>query len=169
MAIARYILLPFPCSSVNEMPPNATTLSSLLAVILAMLSITLGASLAKTLFPLLGAAGTTLFRLGCAALLLSLVFRLWRMPLDRRTLLGAIPYGLSLGAMNLLFYLAIERIPLGVALAIEFIGPLTVALLGLRRRGDFIWLGLAVVGLMLVLPLHGAGQAIDPLKLLPPR
>ena len=76
MAIARYILLPFPCSGVNEMPPNATTLSSLLAVILAMLSITLGASLAKTLFPLLGAAGTTLFRLGCAALLLSLVFHL---------------------------------------------------------------------------------------------
>ena len=111
------------------MPPTTTALPSLLAVMLAMLSITLGASLAKSLFPLIGAAGTTLFRLGCAALLLSLVFRVWRAPLDRRTLLGAIPYGLSLGAMNLLFYLAIERIPLGVALAIEFIGPLTVALL----------------------------------------
>ena len=113
----------------NTMQPNPNALSSLLAVLLAMLSITLGASLAKSLFPLLGAAGTTLFRLGCAALLLSLVFRIWRAPLDRRTLLGAIPYGLSLGAMNLLFYLAIARIPLGVALAIEFIGPLTVALL----------------------------------------
>ena len=145
------------------MPPNATTLSSLLAVILAMLSITLGASLAKTLFPLLGAAGTTLFRLGCAALLLSLVFRIWRMPFDRRTLLGAIPYGLSLGAMNLLFYLAIERIPLGVALAIEFIGPLTVALLGSRHRADFLWLALAIVGLLLLLPLRAAEQALDPL------
>ncbi|MGL6369720.1 hypothetical protein ACSZNB_08695 [Aeromonas hydrophila] len=62
------------------MPPNTTAFSSLLAVILAMLSITLGASLAKSLFPLIGAAGTTLFRLGCAALLLSLVFRIWRMP-----------------------------------------------------------------------------------------
>lgn len=127
------------------MPPTTTALSSLLAVMLAMLSITLGASLAKSLFPLIGAAGTTLFRLGCAALLLSLVFRVWRAPLDRRTLLGAIPYGLSLGAMNLLFYLAIERIPLGVALAIEFIGPLTVALLSSRHREDFIWLALAII------------------------
>ncbi|WP_375773943.1 EamA family transporter, partial [Aeromonas hydrophila] len=145
------------------MPPNTTAFSSLLAVILAMLSITLGASLAKSLFPLIGAAGTTLFRLGCAALLLSLVFRIWRMPLDRRTLLGAIPYGLSLGAMNLLFYLAIERIPLGVALAIEFIGPLTVALLGSRHRADFLWLALAIVGLLLLLPLRAAEQTLDPL------
>lgn len=145
------------------MPPNTTAFSSLLAVILAMLSITLGASLAKSLFPLIGAAGTTLFRLGCAALLLSLVFRIWRMPLDRRTLLGVIPYGLSLGAMNLLFYLAIERIPLGVALAIEFIGPLTVALLGSRHRADFLWLALAIVGLLLLLPLRAAEQTLDTL------
>ncbi|OEG08309.1 hypothetical protein BFG06_01940 [Aeromonas caviae] len=144
------------------MQPNPNALSSLLAVLLAMLSITLGASLAKSLFPLLGAAGTTLFRLGCAALLLSLVFRIWRAPLDRRTLLGAIPYGLSLGAMNLLFYLAIARIPLGVALAIEFIGPLTVALLSSRHRSDFIWLILAIAGLLL-LPLRATQQAIDPL------
>lgn len=145
------------------MQPNPNTLSSLLAVLLAMLSITLGASLAKSLFPLLGAAGTTLFRLGCAALLLSLVFRIWRVPLDRRTLLGAIPYGLSLGAMNLLFYLAIARIPLGVALAIEFIGPLTVALLSSRHRADFIWLILVIAGLLLLLPLRATQQAIDPL------
>ncbi|MFQ2592342.1 EamA family transporter [Aeromonas caviae] len=146
----------------NTMQPNPNALSSLLAVLLAMLSITLGASLAKSLFPLLGAAGTTLFRLGCAALLLSLVFRIWRAPLDRRTLLGAIPYGLSLGAMNLLFYLAIARIPLGVALAIEFIGPLTVALISSRHRADFIWLILAIAGLLL-LPLRATQQAIDPL------
>ncbi|MBP4068234.1 EamA family transporter [Aeromonas sp. MaB10011B] len=146
----------------NTMQPNPNALSSLLAVLLAMLSITLGASLAKSLFPLLGAAGTILFRLGCAALLLSLVFRIWRAPLDRRTLLGAIPYGLSLGAMNLLFYLAIARIPLGVALAIEFIGPLTVALISSRHRADFIWLILAIAGLLL-LPLRATQQAIDPL------
>lgn len=145
------------------MQPNPNALSSLLAVLLAMLSITLGASLAKSLFPLLGAAGTTLLRLGCAALLLSLVFRIWRVPLDRRTLLGAIPYGLSLGAMNLLFYLAIARIPLGVALAIEFIGPLTVALLSSRHRADFIWLILAIAGLLLLLALRATQQAIDPL------
>ena len=136
----------------NTMQPNPNALSSLLAVLLAMLSITLGASLAKSLF-----------RLGCAALLLSLVFRIWRAPLDRRTLLGAIPYGLSLGAMNLLFYLAIARIPLGVALAIEFIGPLTVALLSSRHRADFIWLILAIAGLLLLLPLRATQQAIDPL------
>jgi inner membrane transporter RhtA len=79
----------------NTMQPEPNALSSLLAV-LAMLSITLGASWPNPCFPCSGRRHH-LFRLGCAALLLSLVFRIWRAPLDRRTLLGAIPYGLSLG------------------------------------------------------------------------
>ena len=109
-----------------------------------MFSITLGASLAKSLFPLIGPAGTTVLRLGIAALMLALAFRVWRIRLVGAQWQAVIPYALSLSLMNLLFYMAIERVPLGIALAIEFIGPLTVALLGSRRRGDFIWLGLAV-------------------------
>ena len=146
----------FSTSSLVSLAPMAAALG-------AMLSITLGASLAKSLFPLIGPAGTTVLRLGIAAVMLAVAFRIWRIRPDRRQWRAVLPYALSLSLMNLLFYMAIARVPLGIALAIEFIGPLTVALLGLRRRGDFIWLGLAVVGLMLVLPLHGAGQAIDPL------
>ena len=150
--------LPFASSSLQTFAPLA-------AAIGAMFSITLGASLAKSLFPLIGPAGTTVLRLGIAALMLALAFRVWRIRPDRAQWQAVIPYALSLSLMNLLFYMAIERVPLGIALAIEFIGPLTVALLGSRRRWDFIWLGLAVCGLLLVLPLplRGAGQAIDPL------
>ncbi|MBP8039955.1 MAG: DMT family transporter [Aeromonadaceae bacterium] len=147
---------PFTSSSLAALAPMA-------AAIGAMFSITLGASLAKSLFPLIGPAGTTVLRLGIAAVMLALAFRVWRIRLVRAQWLAVIPYALSLSLMNLLFYMAIERVPLGIALAIEFIGPLTVALLGSRRRGDFIWLGLAVGGLLLVLPLRGAGQSIDPL------
>lgn len=135
----------------------------LAAAVGAMLSITLGASLAKSLFPLIGPAGTTVLRLGIAAVMLSLAFRIWHLRLKAAQWRALWPYALSLSLMNLLFYMAIERVPLGIALAIEFIGPLTVALLGSRRRSDFLWLGLAVCGLLLVLPWHGSGRAIDPL------
>jgi len=139
---------PFTSSSLAALAPMA-------AAIGAMLSITLGASLAKSLFPHIGPAGTTVLRLGIAALMLAVAFRVWRIRPDRRQWRAVLPYALSLSLMNLLFYMAIARVPLGIALAIEFIGPLTVALLGLRRRGDFIWLGLAVVGLLLVLATWG--------------
>ncbi|MFC3914230.1 DMT family transporter [Pseudaeromonas sharmana] len=137
-------------------------LAPLAAAFGAMLSITLGASLAKSLFPSVGPAGTTVLRLGIAALMLSLAFRIWRLRPTLRQWRAIVPYALSLSLMNLLFYMAISRIPLGSALAIEFVGPLTVALLGSRRRIDFIWIGLAVIGLLLILPLSGTARVIDP-------
>ncbi|MFC4593713.1 EamA family transporter [Sphingobium sp. EP60837] len=127
-----------------------------------MISITLGATVAKKLFVVIGPAGTTALRLMLAAILLSVGFRIWRVRFTRDLLHAALPYGLSLGAMNLLFYMAIDRIPLGIALAFEFTGPLAVATFASRRPRDFGWIALAVAGLALLLPLRIGGSTLDP-------
>lgn len=146
------------------MPTRASSslLIALAALFAAMVSFQCGASLAKHLFPIVGASGATAFRLGISALLLVALRRPWRAPpvkRDRRALWG---YGLSLGAMNLCFYLSLRTIPLGIAVALEFTGPLALALLHSRRALDFVWIALVVGGLALLLPLRGAGT-LDPL------
>ena len=75
-------------------------------------------------------------------------------------------YGLTLGVMNLCFYMALRTIPLGIAVALEFIGPLTIALFGSRRVLDLLWVGLVVVGLALLLPWREHAQALDPIGVL---
>ncbi len=125
-------------------------------------SLCLGSSYAKTLFPALGAQGATALRLACGAAVLVLFWRPWRWPLAWRDAGRIARYGLVLGAMNLLFYEAIARIPLGLAIAIEFTGPLVVAIASSRRAMDFLWIGFAVLGLGLLLPIHPGGSHLDP-------
>ncbi|TWI57452.1 inner membrane transporter RhtA [Pseudomonas duriflava] len=142
-------------------PSTVSVLPAIAFLLVAMLSIHSGASLAKTLFPSVGATGVTALRLGFGALLLLIVFRPWNAPLGRlpwRMLLG---YGLSMGLMNVLFYLALERLPLGIAVALEFTGPLSLALLGSRRPLDFAWIALAVIGILLLLPWSAQQAPID--------
>lgn len=146
--------------------PNRASLAPMLlaiaALLVAMVSYQCGAALAKHLFPLVGAQGATAYRLGLGALILLLLRRPWRSPrgrAGRRALWG---YGLSMGAMNLMFYLALRTIPLGIAVALEFIGPLTLALFSSRRALDVLWIALVVAGLLLLLPLRGRLGVLDP-------
>lgn len=131
------------------------------ALLTAILTFCLGTSFAKSLFPLVGAQGTTAYRVGFAALILVAVMRPWRKPLNRRDLLRIVPYGVALGSMNLCFYLALRTTPLGLAIAIEFLGPLTVSLLYSRRPIHFVMVGLAVAGLLLLLPWRPTDHALD--------
>lgn len=131
-----------------------------LAVLGSVTSLAVGTSYAKQLFPLIGAQGTSALRVGFSALFLLLLWRPWRWHTSRADGAAILRYGLALGAMNLLFYMALRTIPFGIAVAIEFTGPLAVAMLASRRGIDFVWVGCAVGGLLLLLPLNG-GPALD--------
>ncbi|EGT5712761.1 threonine/homoserine exporter RhtA [Cronobacter dublinensis] len=131
-------------------------------LIIAMTSIQSGASLAKSLFPLVGAPGVTALRLALGTLILAVVFKPWRLRFTRSQRMPLLVYGLALGAMNYLFYLSIRTVPLGIAVALEFTGPLAVALFGSRRPVDFLWVILAVLGLWFLLPLGQDVTHVDP-------
>jgi len=141
---------------------NRAVLLAVVSVLLAMVTIQSGASVAKQLFPVIGPAGTTALRVGFSALMLWLVFRPWRHLPKGRNWRAVIVYGICLGGMNLLFYLAIARIPLGIGVALEFTGPLAVALFSSRRRLDLLWVALALGGILLLLPDMRSVDALDP-------
>jgi inner membrane transporter RhtA len=134
----------------------------LLAVLGSVTALGIGTSLAKQLFPQVGSLGTTALRVGFSALLLLAVWRPWRWSLSRTDAVSVLKYGVALGVMNLLFYLSLRTIPFGVAVAIEFSGPLAVAMLYSRRLVDFAWLALAGAGLGLLLPLGHSVASLDP-------
>ena len=118
--------------------------------------------MAKQLIPAIGAPGTTALRLGLSALIVCVLQRPWR-SLPSRSSIGVIlAYGLALGTMNFVFYMSLRTIPLGIAVALEFTGPLAVALAGSRRRTDFLWIALAVVGLLFLLPIARTERSLDP-------
>lgn len=136
-------------------------MTALLSLLVAMLSFQIGASVAKQLIPAVGAPVTTALRLGLTVLVLGLVQRPWRTVPSRQAVPVLLAYGLALGTMNFVFYQSLRTIPLGIAVGLEFTGPLTVALLASRRRLDFLWVVFAVVGLACLLPFTGAA-ALDP-------
>ena len=103
----------------------------------------------------------TALRLALGTLILVVIFKPWRLRFAREQRLPLLFYGLALGAMNYLFYLSIQRIPLGIAVALEFTGPLAVALFGSRRPLDFVWVVLAVLGLWYLLPLGQDVAQVD--------
>ena len=143
------------------MPPSSKS-GALISLAVAMLSFQAGASIAKGLFPQVGAPGTTALRLGLAVLIVGVLQRPWRAWPSRAAWPLILGYGVALGTMNFTFYMAIRTIPLGVAVALEFTGPLTVALLHSRRRTDFLWVALAAVGTFFLLPIAPHAAALDP-------
>lgn len=127
-----------------------------------MCSFCLGTTFAKQLFPAVGAAGAIAYRVGFSALILGALFRPWRARMDRASLVATMRYGAVLGIMNLSFYMALRTIPFGPAIAIEFLGPLCVALAASRRLVDWSFALLAALGLALLLPWRHSAGALDP-------
>lgn len=151
--------------SSTTFPSSGSSLGRIIpyaALSASILTFCLGTSFAKHLFPLVGAEGTTAYRVGFAAIVLLAVVRPWRLPLTGADLLKIMRYGAALGTMNLCFYMALRTIPLGLAIAIEFLGPLTVSLIHSRRPSHFALVGVAVVGLVLLLPWRPGDHALDP-------
>jgi len=141
----------------------APMLLPIVLLLVAMVCFQLGAALAKQLFPAVGASGTVALRLGIAGVMMTLVWRPWRLRPSAREARIILGYGLAMGLMNLSFYTALERIPLGIAVALEFTGPLALAMLASRRPADFLWIALAALGLVALLPLAADARPLDPL------
>ncbi|CAM3859698.1 EamA family transporter [Kibdelosporangium persicum] len=143
----RFTLMTLAGRTLGAIPPTAQ-------VLLGIVSVQIGAALAKNLFSVVGSTGTVALRLFFAALILVL---LWRpsLRLNRRAWTVVVSYGVVLGTMNLCFYLALERIPLGIAVTVEFLGPLAVALAGSRRWLDAFWALLAAGGVVLLMEGRG--------------
>jgi inner membrane transporter RhtA len=116
----------------------------------AIASVQVGATVARHLFPFLGATGTVFVRVGFGALILLAIARPRLFSLSAAQWRGVVPFGLIIAGMNLCFYQSIARIPLGIAVTIEFLGPLGVAITGSRRALDFVWAALATAGVAML-------------------
>lgn len=148
-------------SFISNLSHKGSFLLAAEALLAAMVSLQIGAAFAKGLFPQIGAEGATFLRLALAAILLICLTRPWRARFSSSDWPWLIGYGLAMGGMNLLFYMAIARVPLGIAIALMFAGPLTLALVSSRRLVDFLWIGLALVGLLLLLPFSKEHPSSD--------
>lgn len=135
--------------SLSTIPPTGL-------VILSIFSTQIGAALAKGLFTTLGSAGTVALRVGFAALVLFLIWRPRIRGYKRTAYINCFLFGLALATMNLCFYSALEHIPLGVAVTLEFVGPLGVAVIGSRQLFDVLWVILAASGIVCLAPWTGA-------------
>ncbi|MDC8098756.1 EamA family transporter [Chryseobacterium rhizosphaerae] len=122
------------------------------ATLLAIICVQGGASIAKQLFPAIGAIGTVSLRIVLSAVLLTLINRPKFSQFTKQKWKYCALYGIGLAAMNLIFYMAIQRIPLGLAVTVEFAGPLFLALALSRKLLDVVWALLACVGILLIVP-----------------
>lgn len=140
---------------------KGTTWLAVAALLVSIFCFQIGASMAKQLFPKVGAEGTVALRVGLSAVMMLAIGRPWRASFRGANWRALLVYGGSLGLMNFMFYKALTTIPLGIAVALEFSGPLGVALIHSRRAVDFLWVALAVIGLALLLPIHPGAAPLN--------
>ena len=146
----------------RSLPPRTTgSIPPTGLVLLGIGTTQLGAAVAKSLFNEIGSTGTVFLRVGFAALTLLLLWRPRLRGYAPANYFAVILFGLTLSGMNLSFYSALERIPLGIAVTLEFVGPLGVAIVGSRRLLDLVWVLLAAAGIILLAPWGGA--KLDPI------
>jgi inner membrane transporter RhtA len=137
---------------------SASTRPPAIALVLGgIVSVQVGAAIATTLFDELGPTGTVMLRLGFAAIVLAAIWRPSVAALRGAGGRDLVLFGVTLAGMNTCFYLALDRIPLGIGVTLEFVGPLGVALASSRHRLDLLWAGLAAAGILLLSPLPGGG------------
>ncbi|UJA21928.1 EamA family transporter [Thermoleophilia bacterium SCSIO 60948] len=129
-------------------------------VVAGVVSVQVGSAVAVGLFDELGTSGVVLARVLFAAILLVVLWRPALRGISRATWRELTAFGVCLASMNLCIYAAFDRIPLGIGVTLEFIGPLTVAIIGSRRILDLVWVGLAITGILLLAP--GIGGSLDP-------
>ncbi len=134
--------------------------SPVIVLLVAMISIQSGAAFAKQLLLTLGVPGTVTLRLSLAAIILCLICQPWKRFPSREAVQWIGLYGLTIAAMNTMIYAAFLYIPLGIAVALEFLGPLAVAILGSRKKLDFLWVFLAGLGVLLLLPKADMGNQL---------
>ena len=124
-------------------------------VMVAIASIQFGSALAKALFPALGPWGVVALRVSVSAITLFALWQpKWRAQV-RQSLKTIIAFGIAMALMHACFYSAIDRIPLGIAISLEFTGPLGLSIVKSRHWKDFLWAGLAAVGILLLTPFTG--------------
>jgi inner membrane transporter RhtA len=140
---------------------NAFSAGPVALLLIGMTSVQIGAVLAKGMFAAVGPLGAVALRVSFSATLLTAVFRPWRVRRSPEAWRSVLLYGAALGGMNAFFYVALKTVPLGIATALEFTGPLAVAILSSRRTVDFLWVALAVAGLAALVP-SAAGASVDP-------
>lgn len=156
------VITPGPGRGTAAVRPRALV-SGVVLVIGACVSLQFGAAVAVQLFPVMGPWAVTTLRLGLAAVILLAVSRPRVRGWSRAQWAAVVLFGLSMGAMNGSFYAAIERIPLGVAVSVEFLGPLVLAAVLARRWVDGLWVGVALVGMALLAVDSATGtEALDP-------
>lgn len=135
-------------------------LVAVLYMVMSMIAYQISAAYAKQLIAILDPLTVTILRLGFATILVALMFRSWRILPQLKTLKwrDLLFYSASLGCMNILFYMSLGKLPQGIAVGLEFIGPLGLALLSIKQRSDYIWVAFAILGIILMVPWQGASQ-----------
>jgi inner membrane transporter RhtA len=147
---------------VEQLTRRTSTLFPVAVLLLAIASTQAGASIAKTMFPVTGTLGTAAIRIGVGTIILVLALRPWRARITAGTWQPLAVYGISLGLMNSLYYKALSIVPLGIAVALEFAGPLAVVVWFSHRPLDLCWLALAAGGMALLLPIAHVSAGVDP-------